>query len=62
MHIFFFQGVCKLGVDLLQLDNDVLYGDYVNNLTNIFIDQWDKSRSRTKFGRSKQKNNNLKKL
>ena len=39
----------RSGVSLLQLDDDLLQIDYMNNLTNTFMDQWDRSKSKKRF-------------
>jgi hypothetical protein len=38
-------------VGLSQLDEDLLRTDYVNGLTNTFMDQWDRSRPRKRSSR-----------
>jgi hypothetical protein len=43
------------GVSLPQLDKDLSLTDYVDGLTDVFIYQWDMSRSNRRSGRTKPK-------
>jgi hypothetical protein len=37
-------------VSLLQLDEDLPHMDYINDLTNTFMNQWDKSKLKKRSG------------
>jgi hypothetical protein len=43
------------GMSLPQLDEDLSLTDYVDGLTDVFIYQWDMSRSNRRSGRTKPK-------
>jgi hypothetical protein len=42
------------GVGLSQLDEDLVQIDYVNDLTDAFMDQWDKSRSKRRSSHARR--------